>query len=206
MHRVRALLLLLLTATVGLGVSTGSAAARGNVLPAATYDALTAGNDALIDAAGDPAIRSERQLFSAYRSACRLYTTGEPLLVANRDQCFASVAAMELLIRECKAKQSCLRLWKRADAAFARLYDLLVATNRVVDQTVAAGACRTALRASPAELRHAREGSRLQTDAFRANLAKDKRALAALRKRAKRLDKLKVRTAEQIQDAITDHC
>jgi hypothetical protein len=207
MRRIRTFLLSLALVAAGSGVIAGSAAARGNVLPDATYTTLVQVLDAQIDLPERSVALSPRQIVAESKAICRMLATDDPLLAAHRKQCLASVKTIEpMLTSDCKTDRGCARVWKRMAAAYDEMYDLSVATNKAIDRAVPAGRCRTALRTSRTELRAIREAGRLQADLARAVNDDDERALKALEKRAKRLLKMKVRDPEQIQDAIVDHC
>lgn len=201
-----ALLSLTVAVVLGAAVTAGPAAARGNVLPDTTYTALVQALDAQIDFPEKVAKLSVRQQLAESRAICRMLSNDDPLLAAHRAQCMASVKTFEILSTKCKTERGCMRVWKRVGTAYDEMYRLTLETNKVINRTVPAGQCRNALRTSKDELRLLREAGRLQADLMRAATAEDERALKAIEKRAKRLDKLKVRTQEEIQDAIVDHC
>lgn len=201
-----ALLTLTVAGMLGAAVTAAPASARGNVLPDETYTALVQTLDAQIDLPDRASTLSLRRQLAESRSICRMLSADDELLAAHRKQCLASVRTIELMTRDCKTERGCTRAWKRTIASYDETYRLTVATNKVIDRTVPAGRCRTVLRTSASELRAIREAGRVQKDLLRAAQAEDKRALKAIEKRAKRLAKLKVRTPEEIQDAIVAHC
>lgn len=206
MQRIRTFLLSLTAVLVGVGVTAGPAAARGNVLPDATYTALVQVLDAQIDLPEKAARLSARQQLAESKAICRMLSADDPLLAAHRKQCLASAKTLELMTRDCKTERGCTRIWKRVVAAYDETYKLTVATNEAIDRAVPAGRCRTALRATRTELRAVREAGRLQADLLRAAAANDERALKTIEKRAKKLLKMKVRGPEEIQDAIVADC
>lgn len=207
MQRIRTVLLSLAVGLLGVAVTAGPASARGNVLPDATYTALVQTLDAQIDLPDRTSTLSPRRQLAESKAVCRMLTVDDQLLAAHRKQCLATVKLVEpLLTRDCKTDRGCLRVWKIVAAAYDELYRLTVATNKVIDRTVPAGQCRTALRTPAGELRLIREAARLQKDLIRATRDEDERALKAIEKRAKRLAKLRVRAPEEIQDAIVAHC
>ncbi|MFA4929425.1 MAG: hypothetical protein WC558_12985 [Patulibacter sp.] len=207
MRRISRLTLTLsVLCSLALGVSTSTASARGNVLPDATYEILVQLNEDLLAFDEDPGQGTMSEMAADFRAICETYPTDDPLLAHLRKQCNAAAKSLDLMSRECTTKRSCRRLLTKLDATGEQSYRLAVAANRVVDQHVPAGACRTALRSARTELRAIRQQSRLQTAFMRALLDENEQSLKALEKRLKRFAKLKVRTPEQVHKAIVAHC
>lgn len=209
MQRIRLLILLLATALTGTAVTAGSAAARGNVLPDATYEVILQVNNefADLDNLTDSEISAKQRLTEA-RAICRNYPTGDPLLKNRRDRCLESTTRGQLESKRsaCKTWPGCLRLQKQIGASDERDYRLMTQSNRIVSETVPAGPCRAALLFTSSEMRYWRQAGRLDVAYAQAWMEDDKRGLKALRKRFKQLNKLKVRTGKQFTQEFAAHC
>lgn len=213
MQRIRLLVLLLATALLGAAVTAGPAAARGNVLPDATYNVVVQVNAEFgdLDTLTTAEI-SDKQRNAETRKICGNYPADDPLLGVARKRCLASVDADQLTEQlmgtrpACKTKRGCLRVVRRIETSNERWYQLAAQFNRIASETVPAGQCLTALVYTSEEMRFFRQLNRLTTADMRAWLKDDKRARKAIDRRIKQLGKVKVRSSEQRSKEVAAHC
>lgn len=140
------------------------------------------------------------------RSACRGVPKGRALLTSLRRDCDATLAAYTAIGGPCETEQQCLKTIGRMADHIDRLARQMISSSRVINRTVPAGACRVALRASPAEIKSAREMAAAARAMHRAMRRRDPKAIDAASKRIDRVDESKNRSAVQIRNAIRDRC
>lgn len=210
MQRIRSFVLFLTLAVAGGAVTAGSAAARGNVLPDTTYEAIVQADAEFTDLAKVPKSEiSDKQRLAEERAICRIYSTSDALQKNLRERCLTYGTTAQLVDRAstCKTWRGCLRLLRQVSASHERSYRLMAQSNRIVSATVPEGACRTALVFSGDELRYQRLYGRMETAYMRAGLDGDKRAMKAIEKRFEReVRKLKIVPGDQRQEQIATHC
>lgn len=183
MRRIGPVLLTLIVA-VG-GVVPSAASARTNVLPEATYVAITGALEAFValDAAGKNDVPT-KQDYAAVRKACDAVPQTDALLRSQRELCTATLRLHREFDRDCEPRRGCPRLFARSAAAAKRVNALKVRGNRIIDRAVPAGRCRATLRSSAADLRFGRTVERTLRDLDIALRADDdaayERALAGL--------------------------
>lgn len=210
MQRIRPLILILAATALGSAFTAGSAAARGNVLPDATYEVMIQVDAEFTDLAKVPESElSEKQRLAEERAICRSYSTDDLLQKNLRERCLTYRTTAQLIDRTttCKTWSGCLRLLKQISASHERSYRLMAEANRIASATVPVGACRTALLFTGNELRYQREYGRLETAYIRAGFDGDKRKMKAIEKRGtKQLNKLKTRSGDERHEQIVAHC
>lgn len=217
MQRIRTILLSLAVALVGVGATAGSASARGNVLPDATYNVIVQVNAEFGDL--DELTAAEitgKQYVAEAEKICRNYPTDSPLLKTARDRCSASVAEDRLMLQlagdkrpACKTLRACRRVVQRIEQTQERWYRLAVQFNRIATETIPAGPCLAALTNTGNEMRHFRQRDRLTTADLQAWLKDDKRARKAIARRIKQLDKRikqTVRPLKERNEQTAAHC
>lgn len=201
MLRIR---LFLLTLVVAVGLAPSTAAARGNVLPTPTYDAALAISNALVPLDRDEPAPPAR--LNAVRAACKAVPKGGALLTSMRRDCDTTVALYVAVTAPCTTDAQCQRVVGPLADVTERAARQAASSARVITRTVPKGACRTALRSSPAEIAMMRDMAKATRALERAIRRGDVKGIEAAGKQIDQIDDSKARSAATIRNQIRDRC
>ncbi len=213
MQRIRHVVLLFAVVLVGGGATAGSASARGNILPDTSYAIIVQANAELADLDSLAADEiTDKQRHAERRKICRNYPTSDPLLKTRRDWCL-EVATAEQLEGQlsgsqppCRTVRACRRVVQRLEVSHGRWYRIATNANRIATEVIPASPCRDALVLTSTEMRYYRQFDRLKIAYLRAWLSDNERSAKAILRRAKKLEKMKVRPAKERNALIATHC
>lgn len=182
MLRIPTVLTTLALLAVGLGA--GTASARTNVLPDATYNALVTAYEAIEALEPDEdAKQLPKNYFASIRKVCKAIPATDQLLESTRATCTESYVLIEAMFKPCATERSCLRQLEKSATSAKRYHKLAVAENAIIAKTVPAGPCRKTLSSTAKDLRDARDLGRIFTSLARALEADNEKAYLKAAKR-----------------------